>query len=66
LKDLARVSTEAGSLRQAEAALEAERGRLERALAAQERIIAYRQSARWWIRLPWLRTRLLWNRMRRA
>ncbi len=33
-------------------------GRLEAALAAKERIIAYRQSARWWLRLPWLRLRL--------
>ena len=32
--------------------------RLERAIAAQERIIAYRQSARWWLKLPWLRVRL--------
>ena len=43
-----------------------ERERLERAIAAQERIITYRQSARWWIRLPWLRLRLLWNRLTRA
>jgi SAM-dependent methyltransferase len=47
-------------------ASEIERERLERAIAAQERIIAYRQSARWWIRLPWLRVRLLWNRLTRA
>jgi hypothetical protein len=38
--------------------LASEQGRLEAALAAQERIIAYRQSARWWLRLPWLRLRL--------
>jgi SAM-dependent methyltransferase len=43
-------------------ALEAERQRLEGAIAAQERIIAYRQSARWWIQLPWLRLRLAWQR----
>ena len=29
---------------------------------AQERIIAYRQSARWWLTLPWLRVKLLWKR----
>jgi SAM-dependent methyltransferase len=58
--------TDAGSLREANAALEAERARLERATAAQERIIAYRQSARWWVRLPWLRVKLLWNRTFRA
>jgi hypothetical protein len=39
-------------------ALRAEGERLERALAAQERIIAYRQSARWWLALPWLRVKL--------
>jgi SAM-dependent methyltransferase len=43
--------------------LRQESQRLEAALAAQERIIAYRQSARWWIRLPWLRVKLLWQRM---
>jgi SAM-dependent methyltransferase len=48
------------------AASEAEHERLERAITAQERIIAYRQSARWWIKLPWLRVRLLWNRIMRA
>jgi len=65
-QDLARSLTDAGSLREANAALEAERERLERATAAQERIIAYRQSARWWVRLPWLRVKLLWNRTFRA
>jgi ubiquinone/menaquinone biosynthesis C-methylase UbiE len=45
-------------------ALEAERIRLGAAVAAQERIIAYRQSARWWVRLPLLRVRLWWERMR--
>ncbi|MFO1395947.1 MAG: methyltransferase domain-containing protein [Burkholderiales bacterium] len=44
-------------------ALRAEIGRLERALNAQERIIAYRQSARWWLALPWLRLRLLWQHL---
>ena len=55
-----------GSARQAIAAQSAECERLERAIAAQERIIAYRQSARWWISLPWLRVRLWWQRMRGA
>jgi SAM-dependent methyltransferase len=45
-------------------ALAAERDRLERALAAQERLIAYRQSARWWLQMPWFRVRLLWHRWR--
>ena len=53
-----------GSARQAVAAQGAECERLERAIAAQERIIAYRQSARWWFSLPWLRVRLWWQRMR--
>jgi hypothetical protein len=52
------------SARQAVAAQSAECERLERAIAAQERIIAYRQSARWWFSLPWLRVRLWWQRLR--
>jgi SAM-dependent methyltransferase len=40
--------------------------RLERALAAQERIIAYRQTMHWWFALPWLRVRLWWQRLRGA
>jgi len=59
------VAAEAGSKAQALEALNAECGRLERALAAQERIIAYRQSVRWWFSLPWLRVRLAWQRIRR-
>ncbi|MEJ7668531.1 MAG: class I SAM-dependent methyltransferase [Casimicrobiaceae bacterium] len=38
--------------------------RLERALTAQERIIAYRQTLRWWLALPWLRLKLWWQRVR--
>ena len=44
--------------------LEGERAELERAITAQERIIAYRQSARWWMKLPWLRVRMLFERVR--
>jgi SAM-dependent methyltransferase len=62
------------SLREAEvAATNEERSALaaslassQRAIAAQERIIAYRQSARWWLALPWLRLRLWWQRVRGA
>jgi hypothetical protein len=54
------------SARQAVAAQGAECERLERAIVAQERIIAYRQSARWWFSLPWLRVRLWWQRVRGA
>jgi SAM-dependent methyltransferase len=28
-----------------------------------ERMIAYRQSAHWWLRLPWFRAKLLWHGM---
>ena len=45
------------------AELEAECSRLDRALEAQDRIITYRQSFRWWIGLPWLRTKLAWKRL---
>jgi len=38
--------------------------RLERALTAQEHIIAYRQTLRWWLGLPWLRIKLWWQRVR--
>lgn len=55
---------EDASKAQALAALGQERERLEGALAAQERIIAYRQSARWWLALPWLRARMLLGRKR--
>jgi SAM-dependent methyltransferase len=54
------------SARQSVAAQTAECDRLQRAIEAQERIIAYRQSARWWASLPWLRLRLWWQRMRGA
>jgi hypothetical protein len=56
--------SELASVRQASGALQDECARLERALAAQERIIAYRQSARWWVVLPWLRLKLWWQRLR--
>ena len=46
------------------AKLEVEEARLNAALEAQERIIAYRQSLRWWLQLPWLRARRLLDRMR--
>jgi SAM-dependent methyltransferase len=60
--DAAAARAELASSRQAVDALEAERARLEGALAAQDRIIAYRQSARWWVQLPWLRVRHAWRR----
>ena len=60
---LGEATTALGSARQAAEALDDERLRLERAIAAQERIIAYRQSARWWMQLPWLRVRHLWQKV---
>jgi len=44
--------------------LTADQARLDAALAAQERIIAYRQTMRWWLRMPWLRLKLAWQRAR--
>jgi SAM-dependent methyltransferase len=55
-----------GKLEQRVAELAAEQERQQGALAAQERIIAYRQSARWWLVLPWLRIRRVWDRIRSA
>jgi SAM-dependent methyltransferase len=56
-----RALQELASAQQAIDALRTEGKRLDRALAAQERIIAYRQSARWWLALPWLRVKLWWK-----
>jgi len=47
-------------------ALAAEQERLLRQIEAQERLVAYRESVRWWLVLPWLRARRLWNRIRPA
>jgi len=44
----------------------ADRDRLAAEIAAQERIIAYRESVRWWLTLPWLRARRFWHRIRAA
>ena len=52
-----------GTAKQQVEALDAERNRLGRAIDAQERVIAYRQSARWWVKLPFLRMKLLWKRI---
>jgi ubiquinone/menaquinone biosynthesis C-methylase UbiE len=46
------------------AVLETEQARLQAALQALERTIAYRQSARWWIKLPWFRMKLWLARTR--
>ena len=52
---------ELAGIRQAESV---EWERLTRQIAAQERIIGYRESVRWWLLLPLLRARRLWNRIR--
>lgn len=46
------------------AALQREHHRIESALAAQERMISHQQSWRWWMRLPWMRARLWWQRQK--
>ena len=53
-------------LREQLAALGTERDDLQRDIDAQERIIAYRASGRWWLKLPLIRMRRLWNRIRTA
>jgi len=59
----ARDAAEA-TLRQERVVSADERARLERAIAALERLVAYRQSVRWWLKLPLVRVRLLWKRLR--
>jgi hypothetical protein len=62
-ESLARRDGDFRSLEAAVAASKDEIARLEAATAAQERIIAYRQSLRWWLKLPLLRARLWWRRL---
>ncbi len=62
---IAAVTTELRAATKASAGLEAEMRRIDAALSAQERIIAYRQSFRWWLALPWLRLALWWQRLQR-
>jgi SAM-dependent methyltransferase len=56
----------AGALDAERAAHAAERARLVREIEAQERIVAYRASIRWWLRLPLVLARRAWLRMRPA
>lgn len=63
---LAQRNADVDHLEDAVDALKGENARLDAAISAQERLIAYRQSARWWLRLPLLRVRLLWHRWRSA
>lgn len=64
--DRDRARAQLASLDASLGALRAENARLDAAVQAQERIIAYRQSARWWIALPFLRVKLWWRRVSRA
>ena len=43
-----------------------ERERLVRQIEAQERVVAYRASVRWWLLLPLVRARRVWTRIRAA
>jgi len=65
-KDHAAAISALASAQQSLAAMTAECTRLERALAAQERIIMHRQSMRWWLTLPWVRAKLWWRHLMRA
>jgi len=46
------------------AALDGEQKRLHSVLRASEATVAYRQSARWWVKLPWFRVKLWLARTR--
>lgn len=63
---LARRNVDFAQLEDAVAAYRAENARLDAAIAAQERIIGYRQSLRWWLRLPLVRVKLWWHRLTQA
>jgi SAM-dependent methyltransferase len=53
-RELARSSAAAAKLQAHLAEVESQSKRMSAALAAQERIIEYRQTGRWWLELPWL------------
>lgn len=63
---LARRSADVAQLEEAVAGYRTENARLDAALSAQERIIGYRQSLRWWLRLPFVRVKLWWHRLTQA
>jgi len=64
LRERNRAYEETVATEHALAAQRTEFERLERALDAQEHIIAHRQTLRWWLGLPWLRMKLWWHRVR--
>jgi hypothetical protein len=61
---LSRRNAHVDHLEQAIDAYRAENARLDAAVAAQERIIGYRQSLRWWLRLPFVRVKLWLHRLK--
>ena len=63
---LARRNADVKQLEESVAAYRTENARLDAALAAQDRIIGYRQSLRWWLRLPLVRVKLWWHRLTQA
>lgn len=54
------------TLARARAEHAAERDRLVGQIHAQQHVVAYRESVRWWFVLPFLRMRRAWNRIRAA
>jgi O-antigen biosynthesis protein len=63
---LARRNADVAQLEETAAAYRAENARLDAAVTTQERIIGYRQSLRWWLRLPFVRVKLWWHRLTQA
>ena len=62
---LAQLNASIAGRRELDSALDRtrhEHQRLEDVIADQQRVIDYRQSARWWFALPWLRAKLAWKR----
>jgi SAM-dependent methyltransferase len=60
---IAELDRAGAAMRDEVAEVRAALGEAQAALAAQERIIDYRQSLRWWAQIPWLRLRSAWQRM---
>lgn len=54
------------ALDETQASYAGERDRFMQQIEAQQRIVAYRGSVRWWLRLPFVRAFRAWNRIRGA
>jgi ubiquinone/menaquinone biosynthesis C-methylase UbiE len=61
---IAALASRIATLESRVAALDVEQNRLHAALHASEVTVAYRQSARWWVKLPWFRVKLWLARTR--